>query len=69
MRTPGMTLIDLTLQQAQRWHHLVWFLYGCVEREQMLNMDAFVAWSGWTGHHRRRHSRQVVDGRTAAIDS
>jgi hypothetical protein len=44
MNTPNSPWIDLTLQQAQRWHHLAWFLYGCLEREHVLNVDAFVAW-------------------------
>jgi len=44
MNTPSTPWIDLTLQQAQRWHHLAWFLYGCLEREHVLNVDAFVAW-------------------------
>lgn len=35
---------NLMLHQTQRCHHLAWFLYGCLEREQVLNLDACVAW-------------------------
>lgn len=47
MNTPIMPitpLIDLTLHQAQRCHHLAWFVYGCLEREHVLNLEALVAW-------------------------
>jgi len=44
MNTPITPWIDLMLHQAQRCHHLAWFLYGCLEREQVLNVDSFVAW-------------------------
>lgn len=44
MKTPIMPFVDLSLQQAQRWNHLAWFLYGCIEREHVINMNAFVAW-------------------------
>lgn len=45
MNTPMTPWIDLTLEQARRWQHLVWFLYGWVEREHLLNLDALAA--GW----------------------
>lgn len=44
MNTPITPWIDLMLHQAQRCHHLAWFLLGCLEREHVLNVDAFVAW-------------------------
>lgn len=44
MNTPLTPWINLTLHQAQRFHHLAWFLYGWLEREQHLNMEAFVQW-------------------------
>lgn len=44
MNTPITPWINLTLHQAQRCHHLAWFLYGCLEREHRLNVHAFVAW-------------------------
>jgi hypothetical protein len=44
MNTPLTPWINLTLHQAQRYHRLAWFLYGWMEREQLLNLDAFVAW-------------------------
>lgn len=44
MNTPITSWINLMLHQAQRYHHLAWFLYGWMEREQVLNLDAFVAW-------------------------
>jgi len=44
MNAPGMPWIDLTLRQTQRCHHVAWFLYGCVEREHLLNVDACMTW-------------------------
>jgi hypothetical protein len=44
MNTPITPWINLTLHEAQRYHHLAWFLYGWIEREQLLNLDALVAW-------------------------
>ena len=44
MTLPGLPWIELTLREAQRCHHLAWFLYGCVEREHRLNLDACMAW-------------------------
>jgi len=49
MNTPITPWIKLTLQQTQRCHHLAWFVYGCLEREHLLNMHALVAW--WVRHH------------------
>ena len=46
MNTPISPWINLMLHQAQRYHRLTWFLYGWMEREQVLNEDAFVAWWG-----------------------
>jgi hypothetical protein len=43
MNTPITPWITLTLHQTQRYYHLAWFLYGWIEREQLLNLDAFVA--------------------------
>jgi len=43
MNMPITAWIDLTLHQAQRCHHFAWFLYGCFEREHVLNVDAFGA--------------------------
>jgi hypothetical protein len=47
MNTPVTPWINLTLHQAQRCHHLAWFFYGWFEREQVLNLEAFVEW--WVG--------------------
>jgi hypothetical protein len=47
MNTPLTPWINPTLQQAQRCRHLAWFLYGWLERELLLNMEAFVEW--WVG--------------------
>jgi hypothetical protein len=44
MNTPLTPWVNLTLHQAQRCHHLAWFLYGWLEREQVLNQEAFLAW-------------------------
>jgi len=42
MNAPGIPWIDLMFRQTQRCQHLAWFLYGCVEREHRLNLDACV---------------------------
>ena len=47
MNTPIKAWVDLTLHQAQRCHHLAWFLYGCIDRAHRLNMNAFAA--SWVG--------------------
>lgn len=39
-----MQWIDLTGVQTQRCHHLAWFLYGWIEREHVLNLNACAAW-------------------------
>jgi hypothetical protein len=44
MNTPITPWINLTLHQAQRCHHLAWFLYGWFEREQVLNLETLVEW-------------------------
>jgi hypothetical protein len=44
MNTPIAPWINVTLHQTQRFHHLAWFLYGWIEREQLLNLEALVAW-------------------------
>lgn len=44
MKTRVTPWIDLTLHHAQRCHHLGWFVYGCLEREQVLNLQALVSW-------------------------
>lgn len=44
MNMPITTWIELALYQAQRCHHLAWFVFGCLEHEHVLNVDAFVAW-------------------------
>ena len=55
MNTPITSWISLMLDQAQRCHHLAWFLYGCAAREQALNLNAFAAWWGaWGGPAARR---------------
>lgn len=43
MNTHITSWVDLTLHQAQRCQHLAWFIYGWLEREHVLNVDAFVA--------------------------
>lgn len=44
MNAPAIPWVQLMLQQTRRCHHLAWFLYGCVEREHRLNVDAYVIW-------------------------
>ena len=46
MAMPITFWIDLTRLHAERCHHLGWFLYGCLEREHALNLDACAAWWG-----------------------
>lgn len=42
---PTMPWFELALQQARRCHQLAWFLYGWVEREQRLNLNAVAAFA------------------------
>jgi hypothetical protein len=61
MNTPTTVWINLVIHQAQRCHHLAWFLYGWFEREQVLNLDALVAWclrGAATAQSRSRSSRR-----------
>ena len=44
MKLTGMPSLDLMLLQTQRCQHLAWFLYGCIEREHVLNRDACITW-------------------------
>jgi hypothetical protein len=48
MNLPCMPWMDQMLLQTQRYHHLVWFLYGCIEREHVLNRNACLNWWGGT---------------------
>ena len=80
MNTPLTPWINLTHHQSQRCHHLAWFLYGWLEREQVLNQEAFVAWwvpgaaSAATGPRPRGERDQgqnqphLADTGTALID-
>ena len=61
MNTPLTPWINLTLHQAQRCHHLAWLLYGWLEREQVLNQEAFVAW-WWAASAARRSRSCRYDG-------
>jgi hypothetical protein len=44
MNHPALVWIDVMLRETQRCHHLSRFLYGCIEREHVLNMDACITW-------------------------
>ena len=65
MTTPMTPWIDLTLHQALRWQHLVWFLYGWAEREHRLgSVDAVDA-------HRRKRACEAdahVGGAAAEVE-
>ena len=41
---PVIPWCTLMLDQTQKCHNLAWFLYGCAQREHVLNMDAWVTW-------------------------
>jgi len=41
---PAAGARDPTLHPTRRCHHLVWFRYGCLEREDVLDVEAIVAW-------------------------
>jgi hypothetical protein len=45
MNMMGMPWIDPAALQPLRWHQLAWFVYGCIEREHVLNMKACA--DGW----------------------
>jgi hypothetical protein len=44
MSISGIPWIGLAALQPQQCHQLAWFLYGWVEREHVLNMNAFADW-------------------------
>src|SRR5204863_7364993 len=46
MNAPRMPYSDVPARQAERFHHLVWFLWSCAEREPLLNLADWAAW--WT---------------------
>jgi hypothetical protein len=41
---PRVPWLDPTLQHAEQVQQVAWFLYGCMEREHLLNVDACVTW-------------------------
>jgi hypothetical protein len=45
MNMHRMPWIDLAPLTTQRCYHLAWFLYGWIEREQVINLNACAAWS------------------------
>ncbi len=47
MNLPFIPWFDIAAMQMQRAAEVAWFVYGCAEREQRLNADAWFAW--WTG--------------------
>jgi len=64
MNLPRIPWLDPTLWQTQRYHHLAWFLYGCVEREHLLNLDACTNWwvkALWPAAAARQTTRGVSD--------
>lgn len=63
MNTPLTPWFELAVQQAQRWHRLAWFLYGCLEREHLLNMQALVS-----PRARERRHRTSAPSTTAVRD-
>ena len=44
MKGPSLPWVDLVLWQPHRCWHVAWFLYGCAEREHVLNVDACMRW-------------------------
>ena len=44
MNRTGLPWVDLAPPMAQSYYHLAWFLYGWIEREQLLNLNACAAW-------------------------
>ena len=41
MGIPWTALMDM---QPQRSYHIAWFVYGCIEREHVLNVSAYAEW-------------------------
>ena len=37
-------IIDLAPLTTQRCYHFAWFMYGWIEREHVLNLNACAAW-------------------------
>lgn len=46
MNLPVVSWFDLAAMQLRRGAELAWFLYGCAQREQQINADAWFGW--WT---------------------
>jgi hypothetical protein len=44
MSSPFFPWVGLHALQPQRCHHAAWFLYGCVERELVIQMRANTNW-------------------------
>lgn len=44
MNMLGMPWIDPTDLQPQKCYQLAWFIYGWIEREHVLNMEACANW-------------------------
>jgi hypothetical protein len=44
MNMVGMPWIALASLQPHRCPQFAWFLYGCIEREHVLNVTAFADW-------------------------
>jgi hypothetical protein len=44
MNMPRMPWTDLAPLTTRRCYHLAWFLYGWIEREHVLNLNACAAW-------------------------
>lgn len=44
MNMTGVPWIGLTALEPQRCHQLAWFIYGWIEREHVLNMNACADW-------------------------
>ena len=43
MRASFIPWTDVVLAQAQPYHRVAWFLFGCIGREHRLNLDALSA--------------------------
>ena len=44
MRTSIIPWTDVVLAQARPYYRAAWFVFGCIEREHRLNLDALSAY-------------------------
>lgn len=67
MSISGIPWIGLAALQPQQCHQLAWFLYGWVEREHVLNMNAFLQTGGYRRSRRAGRSSPRLSSACDAV--